>query len=790
MTSSPDRFDLLSCARFLRSHSRTPLRFLRVIAAAAAVWLSAAPAAGIVWVARHAMSGDDYQNEFDKWTGEGLRLQCVSGYTDNGQLRFAAVWDNRPGSAPAAAHGLTASGFDTANADQVAAGRRATFINMYEFGGQLYYAAMWHAGTAPTTRRLGRTWAQFQSDHAQLSGDGWRLRSVSCASVNGTDYYAGLWYQPPGLVYLQQHGFRMTSQEYQSAFNQWTAQGYRQAMVCACQVGNDVRYCAIWRKPFGDPWWAYSSLSGANYQTETWNAVYQGCRTEFVSAYTFNGQARFNGQWAANGGMGFDCLGLIDAGIRAYMDQTDTTGVTLGIMVDGRLVFARGWGHADAENDEWAGPLHRYRIASISKPVTAAAILELVEANQFDLDDTVFGNGALFGTQFGNGSYSTWERQITVRHLLTHTTGWTSDGPMWDNSYGANHNAIMDWTLDSNNPSSQPGSMYQYMNLDYHALGRLIEQESGQSYENYCRSVLAQCGITGMEIGNQTKAGRLPMEVVYYAPDGGDPYSDIHPARMDANGGWIGTVIELLQFLRRVDDAPTPPDVLTQVSRDEMRTGTTANMTYGLGWFWDGSTYEGHNGCMTGTSSFLINRPNGVAYAVLANKRTNCSWELKAAVDGIISQLEAKNEWPSYNLFPPNSGFNRYLIANFPRLGSVIGSLHDWTDADADPDGDGMSNRLEAYFNTDPRRPDPPPEFSVAVRDGGAHVRWRRAALDYGFDVFPQVSNDLRSWAADRAVVIGDLGIRPPDTSHHTYEAVLPMQGRRARFLRLEPGEK
>jgi hypothetical protein len=302
--------------------------------------------------------------------------------------------------------------------------------------------------------------------------------------------------------------------------------------------------------------------------------------------------------------------------------------------------------------------------------------------------------------------------------------------------------------------------------------------------------MLAQCGITGMEIGGQTKAARKPMEVVYYDPAGGDPYTEIHPERMDANGGWISTAIDLLLFLRRVDDDASPPDILSQNSRNEMRTGTTANMTYGLGWFWDGSTYEGHNGCMTGTSSFLVNRPNGVAYAVLANKRTGCSWELKGAVDGIIAQLESKCQWPAYNLFPPNSGYQRFSIANLPKLASAIGSLDDWTAPNADPDGDGRCNALEACFNTDPRKPDPDPGFSITQRDGSVRIRWRRVPTDSGFELYPRVSSDLESWGADRAVVIEDLGILRPDLVHHTYEATLPISGRSPRFFRLEAREK
>src|SRR5690606_36730689 len=72
---------------------------------------------------------------------------------------------------------------------------------------------------------------------------------------------------------------------------------------------------------------------------------------------------------------------------------------------------------------------HLFRIASISKPLTAALILKLSEADAFDLDDKVCGPGALLGTTYGNYPYGQYIEDISVRDLLEHKVGgWANDG--------------------------------------------------------------------------------------------------------------------------------------------------------------------------------------------------------------------------------------------------------------------------------------------------------------------------------------------------------------------------
>lgn len=766
------------------------MRFTLLLTGLATLQPQAARA--VAWVARHGLTPAEYQGEFDTWMGQGLRLRTVSGYLDGNATRFAALWDDEPGPAQSAVHGVVPGTITTMDASAQAAGFRPAWISIYPEGGAIHCATYWEQGGATRVIRPDRTYATFLSDKAQLEAQGYHLLQVSATTLAGVDHYAAVW-EKSFVSPLQHWEIRMSADAFQSSFDTWTSKGYRLVSAFGYTVGGTPQFAAVWRKVSTSDWWSYASLSAVNYQTETENAYYQGYRPTFVAGFSVGAQPEFNAIWERNGGWSGGALQVISDGINKYMKSYQTPGVSLAIMKDGRLVYARGFGSADVEAGENAGPLHRFRIASISKPITATAILKLVEkGNTFGLDDKVFGSGKVLGTQYGNGNYSAREKAISVRNLLTHTTGWTSDGPMWDNAYGANHKAIMDWALDQNEPSSQPGSMYQYMNLDYHTLGRIIENYSGQTYESFVKSaVLAPCGITQMELGNQWRAERKQREVAYYDFSGGDPYSEINPHRMDANGGWIATSIDLLQFLRRIDNDPFPSDILSANSRQEMRNYTLSGAGYGLGWFTAGGGEEGHNGCMTGTSSFMIRRSSGVAYAVLANKRTGCSWELKAAVDAIVASLESRGEWPDYDLFPvPSSDYLAWVgpLFKLPTSGGLILDLGliDKISPYADPDHDGLTNMEEAYHGTDPSKPDRGP-FIRAFLDGSEVVfRWGRSTQKTGVTARVLWSQDLVHWASNARIPVDVVAPPRLGSTVETVEVRVPHSAKAGNFMRLQ----
>ncbi len=774
----------------------TIVTYYRILLIAVANLTALSPVLAINWIARHGLTGSEYQVEFDKWSDQGLSLRCVAGYNDatnGGTVRYAALWDNTNHPQNRSHHGMTKTGFNTKSTTYFDEGFRLKFINMYTVGSEVRYAGTWELSSKLKNHLLGLTWSGFESVHTSLSGLGYQLESMSSCNLiaggSSQDLYSGVWVKADPNEPPQESRFQLTPSQYQAEFNNLAGQGYRLICLAPCTVDGELRYNGIWRKPFGSFWWSYSNLEEADYAAESENALYQRWRTEYVSVHMLNGQPRFNVVWTDNGGMPYDCIKILDDGIEQYRANNDTPGISLAIMKDGRLIFAKGYGESDHVTGRRAAPLDRYRIASVSKPITAAAILQLTEDTDLNLDDLVFGAGdTALGTQYGNSRYSAWEKQITIRHLLNHTSGWTQEDPLWNNAYGQDHDAIMDWSLDQNSPSSLPGSSYTYNNLNYHALARVIEQYSGQTYEDYCRdNLLAQCGITTMELGKQTLEDRKEREVRYYDPQF-NPYGIIDPERMDANGGWIATPVDLLRFLRRIDDRPFPGDVLDEASLNEMRTGSEPKPDWGLGWTWNTSrSWEGHNGCMTGTSSFLVNRDDGIAYAVLANKRTSCSWSLKSAIDNLINQLRDKDQWPDHDLFPFNSSYREWVSLNFSEALSTSNDIgfFDRVRPEGDPDGDSLINSVEKYFGTNPNAPDLEP--LTIQRDGDEVVLHWPNPQDSGYTAKVLLSDDFKTWEEGNHVAV--RSVNNAGLPIDFMEAHIPINHSNKIYAKLQIGE-
>ena len=270
-------------------------------------------------------------------------------------------------------------------------------------------------------------------------------------------------------------------------------------------------------------------------------------------------------------------------------------GVSVAIAVDGMLVYAKAYGTADTSTGEALTVYSRMRIASVSKPIKAMAIVQLAEAGLLMLSDLVFGDDGKLGNDYGTMAYSTNLTSITIDHLLTHTSGGWGDGIGGDTMFDRtdlDHDGLITWTIDTFPQVNAPGTIFAYSNFGYCLLGRIIERATGMSYEAWVAgNTLSQCGITGMQIAGDSLSERADDEVVYDGTNApiegtskslGDPYG-IPVRRMDAHGGWIATATDLLRVLVHTDGLDTSYDIIIADSVTNMTTGTMANPGYGRG---------------------------------------------------------------------------------------------------------------------------------------------------------------------------------------------------------------
>ena len=373
----------------------------------------------------------------------------------------------------------------------------------------------------------------------------------------------------------------------------------------------------------------------------------------------------------------------VDAVIGALMRRWEIPGGAVAIVKDGRLVYARGFGTADGTAAGTTAPDALFRIASVSKPITAVAVLKLVEAGKLQLDAPAF---ALLGDLRPAPGTTVDPRlaQITVRHLLQHSGGWDREAsfdPMFRpieaaQAVGAPSPASAETVIRymlGKPLDFAPGARYAYSNFGYAVLGRVIERVSGTSYEQYVRTeVLAPMGIGRMRVGASQASGRAPGEVRYFDPatttsvfpgGGGGvpvPYGGFNLEAMDAHGGWIASTTDLLRFVTAVDGLATRPDVLrpatialmTAKPASPLWDGSAAH--YGMGWLVrpaEGNWW--HDGSLPGTASILVRTGSGMAWAALFNARAmRPGSTFEAEIDGAMWQaVRGVTAWPTHDLF-------------------------------------------------------------------------------------------------------------------------------------------
>jgi CubicO group peptidase (beta-lactamase class C family) len=547
---------------------------------------------------------------------------------------------------------LSAADYQSAFSTYTGQGYRLTYVNAHEFQGQARFAAIWEKiGGAEWVARHGLSAADYQSAFDTYKQQGYRLEHVCGYTEGGGVKYAAIWDKASGPAYEARHG--LSSGDYQKAFDDLNAKGYRLKVVSGYRAGSQDTYAAIWEKTQGPVWAARHGVPDAWYQNVFDNFYYKGYEPHFLNAFTSNSGGRMNGVWENTHFQGAD-LQAIEHCLNQYLSTSQAPGAAIAITKNERLVYAAGFGLADSGTGEELGPTNLMRIASVSKPITSAAVMKLVEGGTLHLDDKVFGPGGILSAQYPTPAGNQKINNITVRFLLEHVSGLsnTPNDPMFQN-LAFNHQQLISWVL--NDPARKvtrnPGAQFEYLNFGYCLLGRVIEAKSGVSYEQYVKThVLAPSGVTDMRIGANAKAQKAPREVTYYP----DSAYNLNVTRFDAHGGWLATPIDLVRFLSRVDGKTAKPDILSAASHTTMVTpphvkdASNNDPGYAFGW---GANPQSHNGAMDGTIAMLKVMSNGFEYAAIVNTRPPSDIWAGSLAGAVEAAISAVSTWPGYDLF-------------------------------------------------------------------------------------------------------------------------------------------
>jgi len=247
----------------------------------AAIWEKKS---GPPWVARHRMTSEEYQQEFNKFTGQGYRLVHVTGYNLAGTEQFAALWEKSEGPPWVARHNMTAGQYQEEFNKHTQAGFRLVNVSGYRGAGQDLYAAIWRKepGSAWVARHR-MTSAKYQQEFNTLTSQGFRLTDISGYRLGTEERYAAIWEKRGDVPWVAKHG--MTSARYQKEFNKLTQDGFRLVHVTGCSVAGTYRFAAIWEKSAGAPWVARHDMTSEQYQQEFKKFSNDGYRLVTVSGY-------------------------------------------------------------------------------------------------------------------------------------------------------------------------------------------------------------------------------------------------------------------------------------------------------------------------------------------------------------------------------------------------------------------------------------------------------------------------------------------------------------------------
>jgi N-acyl-D-amino-acid deacylase len=384
-------------------------------------------------------------------------------------------------------------------------------------------------------------------------------------------------------------------------------------------------------------------------------------------------------------------IAAFDTGLKAVMKRYNIPGVGLAVTKDGRLIVARGYGYQDFEARQPMRADTMARVGSVSKFVTALAILHLRDQGQIDLDQTFLSILTDFQVAAGGDARL---RDITIRMLLQHSGGWEKDLP----EDFTNQPFVVAGALGTPTPPTcrdviryamtqplqfTPGTKIAYSNVGFCILGQVVAKVTGQTYESYVRDqVLARADVRAMSIGMPHLSQRGPIEAKYYPFDGSRLVDSqfpgegkvpityaMDPMTFEGCGGWLGSAVDLTRIMTAFEGA-RGANLVSAESKAQMLAdshlvdaalvGSSPARWRGLGLVVGptADTYA-HGGLMSTSQAALHRRPSGHTFAIVTNMRADRSTdlynELVSAVASAIDALPADSATDLYSQYPSMS---------------------------------------------------------------------------------------------------------------------------------------
>lgn len=312
-----------------------------------------------------------------------------------------------------------------------------------------------------------------------------------------------------------------------------------------------------------------------------------------------------------------DRAGEIRGLVRDEMAAAHIPGLSIAVGDDYQVVWSEGFGMADLENSVPATAGTVYRLASISKPITAVAVMQLVERGLIDIDAPIRKYVPSFPEK---------QWPVTVRHLLTHTSGIRHYRSIQEIDSTRHYtNSVDPVQIFAGDPLLfEPGARFSYTTYGFCLLGAAVERVAGIPLEEYFKQHIFE------PAGMQTARADDVHEIIPHRARGYKLGADRKIQNCDladtsnkiAGGGLVATAGDLVRFASAFDRGElVKPETLDRMLTPAKLPGGAG--PYGLGWFVrtrNGRTWFSHSGGQQGVSTYLVAaHKQGVSVAVMAN---------------------------------------------------------------------------------------------------------------------------------------------------------------------------
>jgi CubicO group peptidase (beta-lactamase class C family) len=303
---------------------------------------------------------------------------------------------------------------------------------------------------------------------------------------------------------------------------------------------------------------------------------------------------------------------LFDAAIKLHTIDAGSRDVSAAVIFQGQLIHT--FAASSAKSSRPVNVDTNFRIASISKILTAETVMKLVEQDLLQLDEPIVGRIA---DTFGLTVADERARNITIRQLLSHTSGISNFLKIFFEAGFYDQMSMLTETLGQS-LATEPGSTFKYSNVNFVLLGKAIELATGISYQDAVKElVLNPLGLNSFRMVGTYEFG--PNDALH-AVSGNRTYME----QLGPAGAWVATATDVAKMIASINARSPSPHVLSKESMKLMITpatpqGVTTLWDYGLGLRLFVSGEWGHSGSIENVHSMVIHRPDGLTVCVLVN---------------------------------------------------------------------------------------------------------------------------------------------------------------------------